>query len=418
MRIGNKRFVLLIVALSVVIKLIFLFASGAHDSPGVFEYEQVANNLLDGKGFYYVRAGVKYYGGIAPAYPILCYSLYKLFGHHTILIVALQILVTSFLAIPVYLIARAVFSEKTARLSAFLCAIQPQLIIYSTTKLHSMNVYAFIFAFMILAFLKLRDDPAPRNIFFTGFIVGLAVLFRVTSLALALLAAVWFCFTARCGNRKKFHALALIILISFILGLPWGVRNYVVFGRPVFLQTNKWESLWYGNMPGSSGSLYTEGGVSIPEKGRKDLPENFFEMNEKDQGECLKKLTIGYFRKDPAAFAGRIFKKIGYFWYFSPYQGSLYPKNWFALYRIYYIFVLTLAVFSIIRCFTGRRNVDRNAVMLILLLFLAITGVHSLYFVEGRHRWSIESLLLIFTADGFFILKDIFKRVIKQRNSA
>ena len=415
MKTDYRKYILLILMLSIIIKLLFLFTFDVYQAPQAFEYEQVAENLLKGKGFYYDRFGTKYYAGIAPAYPILCYMVYKIFSHNTLWIVFIQIVITSLLVIPIFFISLQIFGKQTAFFASILCAIQPQLIIYSTNKLHSMNIYAFVFALLVLAFLSIKNFLTLRSILFVGFIAGLAILFRITSLVFVILGIFWFCITAHYENKKKLQAAVLIILISFALILPWGIRNYIVFGRPILLQTNKWESLWFGNMPGSSGSLYTEEGVTVLERGQNDLPQEFFEMNEIEQGQYLKKLTIGYFKKDPPAFIIRILKKMYYFWYFSPYQGTLYPRLWLRLYKVYYLIVLFPAVLSIIYNFASRKKFDKTAALLVMLLFLAITCAHSLYFVEGRHRWSIESLILIFTANGFIILKEWFKKIIKHK---
>ena len=412
MNIKHKKYIALFVAASIAIKLVFLFASGVYQNPQTFEYERMAVNLLDGKGFYYEHFDTICYAGISPAYPALCYLTYKLFGHNPLYVVFIQILITSLLVVPVYFIARRIFNKETALLAALLCAIQPQLIVYSTSKLHSMSIYAFVFALLVLVFLRLRELPTIKNILIAGFIAGLAVLFRITCLAFILLGVLWFFVAARSGNRKKFQAAVFIALMTFLLLLPWGVRNYAVFGRPLFLQTNKWESLWYGNMPGSTGSLFTEGGVTLLEKAAGDLPPEVFSMNEIEQAEYLKGLVIGYFKEDPAAFVGRILKKAYYFWYFSPYQGSLYPKSWMVMYKAYYLLILFPAIFSVIYGFTLNRNADRPGILLIMLLFLTMTGTHSVYFLEGRHRWAIESVLLVFTANGFIVLGEYVKRAV------
>jgi hypothetical protein len=41
---------------------------------------------------------------------------------------------------------------------------------------------------------------------------------------------------------------------------------------------------------------------------------------------------------------------------------------------------------------------------MLLSISLTLAVVHALSYVEGRHRWGIEPLLLLLTARGLFVL--------------
>lgn len=406
------------VLFSILVKVLFLFSSGVYQKPRFFEDEEVASNLLEGKGFYYLRYhGTKYYGAVAPGFPILCYVVYKLFGHNPLYIIFIQILITSLIVILASLITRRLFNEKTAIFACFLIAFFPPLIVYSTYNLHPMNVYSFLFVLLILMFMRLRESLIFKNICFTGIIIGLSLLFRSTSLVITLLGIIWFFIVAHYETKQKFWAIASIILIAFILILPWSIRNYLVYGKVQVLQTADGESLWWGNAPSSLGSLYAADGNLLYEKLVNQLPSTFFNLSELEQSKYLGKSAISHIRRDPINFIKQTSRKMFYFWYFSPYQGSLYPKLWMFLYKIYYLIIFFLALFSIIYNLTSGKVIDKANILFILFIFLAISGVHSLYFVEGRHRWSIESLVLIFTANGFVVLWDYFARKKLNRRS-
>jgi 4-amino-4-deoxy-L-arabinose transferase-like glycosyltransferase len=405
-----KKALTCVIVFSIFVRIAFMLLSGANIRPQTFEYEQMAVNLLEGRGFYYDHFQTRYYGGEAPGYSILCYLTYRIFGHHQVLVLLAQILAASFLALPVFLIARRIFNERIAILAAFLAAFHPPMIIYSATKLHTMPVYSLLFALLIWSLLLLKDSSSLKHVFFAGIVAGLTVLFRVTTVLLLFLGLIWcYAFSVQ-ESKRKLRSTAVILAILFLMLLPWGIRNYKVFGRPLLLQTNKWESLYYGNAPASDGSLYGAWGVPI-EKMPDQFPPEIFKMNEIGQGEYLKKMTLDLFRSNPKAFIGRVFRKMFYFWYFSPYQGSLYPASWMRWYKAYYLLIFFPAVYSIVYNLFFRRGGGRADILLVVLFLLAIMCAHSLYFVESRHRWSVEPLLLIFTANGFFMLKDIlFKR--------
>lgn len=411
----DKKYIIALVILSVCVKLLFLFFTHAHQHVQVYEYEQVACNLLSEKGFYYENHGAsKYYAGIAPGFPVLCYLVYKIFGHHYFPVIFIQIIISSAIVIPIFLISRKIFDAKAASIAGILAALFPPFIIYSTSKLHTMTIYSFLFALFVWLFLALKDAATAKRAALTGMIAGLAILFRITSTALLFIAIMWFYFISREDIKKKMSAIFIIVSISFLMLLPWGIRNYIIFGKPLLLQTNKGESFWFGNMPGSTGSLYTKGGKTISETAQAELPANFYSMNEIEQGDYLYKITMGYFKKDPASFIGRIIKKVFYFWYFSPYQGALYPRQWMKAYKIYYIVIFSLALFSLIYNFFIKKKDWRDASLIVLIL-AALTAAHSLYFVEARHRWSVEPLLLIFTANAIILLSGFLYRHIILR---
>ncbi|MCX5677947.1 MAG: glycosyltransferase family 39 protein [Candidatus Omnitrophica bacterium] len=402
----DKNIIALLVILSIVVKLVFLFGSGVYMKPGLFEYESIVNNMLNGGGFYYRHFHTNYYGLEAPGYILLCFTIYKLFGHNPLYVVFIQIVVTSLISAPIFLIARSIFDRKAAIIAAALAALYPPFIVYSTSKLHAMNVYSFLFILLTWSLIRLKERPDLRNAAFVGIAAGLAINFRFTTLPFLVLGLAWFCIVSHEALRKWLSLTFAILAISGAILSPWIVRNWIVFGKPVLLQTNKWEALWCGNAPGTTGSLYIEDNVTTVDKMASELPEEFYKMNELEQGEYLKKLTVGYFKDDPMGFIKRIIKKMGYFWYFSPHQGGLYPKRWMGLYKIYYLAILLPALLSIFyRLFVSKKG-EKPAIVLICLFFAALTFTHSLYFVEARHRWSVEPLLLVFTAGGILMIID------------
>ena len=103
-------------------------------------------------------------------------------------------------------------------------------------------------------------------------------------------------------------------------------------------------------------------------------------------------------------------KKFLYFWWFSPQTGMLYPGLWTQVYKLYYIFVLTLFILGIFYAIKKASRIDRAAIASILIFMLLISAGNSLYYVESRHRWAVEPLMLIFSAYALIILTDKFFR--------
>ena len=85
-------------------------------------------------------------------------------------------------------------------------------------------------------------------------------------------------------------------------------------------------------------------------------------------------------------------------WY-APTTGLLYPQAWFQFYMAYYVLVLFLAAVGISR--VARVGGPRMPLTLLIGAFLLVlSSFQSLYYVEGRHRWAVESLILVFSGGG------------------
>jgi len=116
-----------------------LFLLNIYNGPGVFEYETIANNILNGKGFLYNFHGVEYRAYIQPFYPVFTAIVYYLTSHSQIVMLVIQSILSSGLCFIIYSIAIRFTGEKQALLAAALIALHPGLAVYSILELHSPN---------------------------------------------------------------------------------------------------------------------------------------------------------------------------------------------------------------------------------------------------------------------------------------
>ncbi|HEV7665428.1 MAG TPA: hypothetical protein VGQ62_17995, partial [Chloroflexota bacterium] len=91
-----------------------------------------------------------------------------------------------------------------------------------------------------------------------------------------------------------------------------------------------------------------------------------------------------------------------YFWSLSPQAGLLYPPAWVSAYEIYAITVYAFAIVGALAIVRSGTTEERNLLGMLLTIGLGLAVVHALAYVEGRHRWGIEPLLLLLTARGVF----------------
>ena len=109
-------------------------------------------------------------------------------------------------------------------------------------------------------------------------------------------------------------------------------------------------------------------------------------------------------KNNPDKFVSLFFKKIYYFWWFSPQFGILYPKHLLPFYKILYSGEFLFALIGILFIAVSRDKSLKHKGILLLMVFLSISVFQSLFYVEGRHRLALEPLLLIFTASGIILV--------------
>jgi hypothetical protein len=107
--------------------------------------------------------------------------------------------------------------------------------------------------------------------------------------------------------------------------------------------------------------------------------------------------------------------KFFHFWWFAPQTGVLYPTAWFRLYMVYYVAVLLLAALGVWRI-AQRGPPATHLAWVIGMFLLALSGLQSLYYVEGRHRWAVEPMVLAISGGGFAMLAEHLRRLLKDRH--
>lgn len=375
-------------------------------NPEPWEYEEVANNLLAGKGFIYQHFGVAYHAYIAPIYPLVCAAVYSVTDHsHTILLL-LQCLVSAGSCLLVRSLGQLTFKDpRSADCGAWLLAFHPGLIVYAS-RLHPLTLDVFSFLWVLWAWIYFVRRPSGGTAIYAGVSGGIAMLSRGT-IALFLLVAIG-CFYryARLPWKETFRHLVVASGVVVIVMLPWLARNAIYFHSFPVLQTNEGFTFWLGNNP------FTLGGTTLPD-GRAVIdvaPEEFraqlFQLDEAGQNKYLRDAAWRYIWEHPARARDLYITKFGSFWWFSPQTGVHYPPQFLLGYRLYYIPIAILAIVGFWRSGKALRDVEG---ILLLSLMLSIAVIQSFFYVEGRHRWAVEPLLLLMSGAG---VASIFSRIL------
>lgn len=391
------------------LRLLTAAATGAFHRPELFEYEAIARSLLAGEGFVYHAYGVPYASYLAPLYPMACAGLYALTGGSVAAVVLFQIALSAAHASLIATIADRLFKHPAGVMSGLLMACHPGLIIYSSTKLHTLTLDAFCFTLVLWQFLRLGWARTIRRSVWAGLSLGLSLLSRATSAVFWPVGAIWLVATA--PPRRRMMALrlaALVAVCAAVVIAPWLVRSALLQRQFVFIQSTNWELFWRGNNPRATGHSYIAPGQTVFDA---LPPEALAELTrlptEDQQARWFREQALAFIRAHPWTFAWLTAKKFYHFWWFAPQTGLLYPPLWLWGYQAFYLVVLGLAVAGGCRLIGQGTIEQRHAAILIGAFLLILSLAQSFHYVEGRHRWGVEPLLLILSGAGWRAGRDL-----------
>lgn len=365
--------------------------------PMTWEFEEIANHLLEGQGFFWNYLGTPYRAFVLPAYPLFCAAVYAMTNHSQLILLVLQCFISAFAALQVYAIGMLAFKNPTiARWGAWLVAFHPGLIFYASL-LYVLTTDLFAFLWVLWAWLRFFKEPSARGAAHAGLASGLAMLSRGTILPFMGLAMLLFLWVSPIPKARAMRLLSLVLLVGGIGIAPWLVRNAFHFHRFPFLISTSDEAFWEGNHPNATGSSSLPDGQPLLSGAPESFRRQIFQSDELGQSRLFAKEGKRFVVQHPTEALQLFFKKFIGFWWFSPLTGMNRPPTFLKWYRWYYTLIGAIALLGV---FGLRRQWGRVPYALLFLYAFSIAAFQSLYHVEGRHRWTVEPILLLMTASG------------------
>ena len=404
-RLIRMNVVLAVALAAFVVRLAAALAMDGLKHPELWEYDDIARAIVAGQGFTYHFHGITYYSYAPPLYSWLSAASYWVAGS-LVPVMLLQITAGSVLAAIAASMAQRLFRSAAAAVSAgLLVAGHPGLIIYAASKAHPLIFDAFFFALAMLQVFRFRDQPGLRRSVELGLIVGIGTLSRATIIIALPIGALWLLFaTPRSAWPAIIRGIAVAGMMAVASLTPWTIRNYRVHHQFVFVLTTDGDDFWRGNNPNATGHSYISPSYRVldslsPEE-RRDLINQPTELA---QSAWFMARAKAFIREHPAEFVRLTVLKFFSFWWFGPQTGVQYPASWFWLYAFYYTAILACAVVGVWKLARLGSDAMRQALLLMVLLF-ALSVLQSLYYVEGRHRWGVEPILLAISGGGVAVL--------------
>jgi hypothetical protein len=195
-----------------------------------------------------------------PLYPAFLSLIYFIFGvtdERFFIARLIQTFLNAALVPLTYLLARRLFPDqpRIAIFSAWTVALYPMLVIYPLA-LATENLFYVLFLGSVLSLTLAVQTGSTRFFLLSGLLLGLTALTRSVILAFGGLVILWGFFHLR--QRKNIILLALTLALTIS---PWMIRNSLLYGRPMGIETAMGYTLYVSFHPESSGTF--QYGISL-----------------------------------------------------------------------------------------------------------------------------------------------------------
>jgi 4-amino-4-deoxy-L-arabinose transferase-like glycosyltransferase len=213
-----------------------------------FIYQTFAESLAAGNGYAFADGKLTAYWPVGTS--AVYATLFFLFGQGYLPIVVLNLILGVALIWLSGQLAARLFDNRVAVLTAWIVALWPLLIQY-TSILASELLFTALLMGSLWAWSQSHWRTVPRTLSWSVLMIG-ALYVRPTVLPLFVLLPV-----LDAWQQRRWRATAEGWLLSAVVGVllvgPWAARNAQVFGKPVLVSTNFGVNFWMGNNPSTSG---------------------------------------------------------------------------------------------------------------------------------------------------------------------
>ncbi len=345
----------------------------------------------------------------APLYPYFLAAVFRVTGGSLYGSRLIQIVLSSFLPVLIYLLGIRLFRRKTAFWASALAVFYPTLLYFDSTLLITFLIV--LLSILTVMWLYRLDARKWYHLVIAGLLLGTAGLARPNILLFGPALAIWAWLEVRpkVGLKRALIGYALIGLASVIVILPVTIRNYEVSGDPVFIAWQGGFNFFIGNNRRASGWSATVPGIDFSWEGGYREAVSFAE---KATGRKLTKSEVSDFwyqqawneiKASPRSFIALTVRKLGLLFngYEIPNNQDIYIAGEYAtileplLFKklIYFPFGI-LAPLALIGIVLSLR--EWRKYLLVYLFLTAYTISLLTFFVCARYRQPMIPFLLLF----------------------
>jgi 4-amino-4-deoxy-L-arabinose transferase-like glycosyltransferase len=336
-----------------------------------------------------------------PLYPYLTATVFHFFGIYSrpsaFVLLTINSIFSSLTCIPIFLIARRIFSEKVAAGSAWTWALLPYVMYWCTRWVWETSLSALLLAVIFWLALTMEDRDGLKPWIEFGLLWGVATLNSTVLIAFLPASGLWAWYRRAKRGKQSLGGIVLASLIFIVCVTPWTVRNYQTFGKFIFIRDNLGAELRLGNGTGADGTWMQ---YLHPTQDTYAMRQ-YSSMGELAYIENRKQSAMAYIKADYGRFAVLCLKRFIYFWAGPPRLSNIW---WLAQVKN------SLFLASSVLMFWGLGRALRQGKPGAWLLFWLILLYPAIYYVVypgQRYRHPIEPEMTIL---GVFLLTEIGKK--------
>jgi len=338
----------------------------------------------------------------APIYPYIVALAFRLFGVYAhaaaFALLTFNSIFAALTCWPIYRIARRVLNEKVAVWSGWVWALLPYIIYWSVRFVWETSLSAFLLSLLFMLTIEMEGDDRLSSWFGYGLLWGVIALANPSALSFLPFSGGWLAYQLYQRSKGFIIPAVLGAVVFWMTMMPWLVRNYEVFHRPVFVRDNAGVEVRCGNNPVAEGTWV---GAYHPSQSVV-LFEQYKQMGEADFCTLQGRLARQWIEENPTRFLVLTFRRFIYFWNglprLSKLRGLEETKNsLFLASSVISIWGLLLAV---------KRRVHGVFLFASLILFYPL--VYYVSFPLPRYRHLIDPELLIL---GVYLISEARPRV-------
>lgn len=325
-----------------------------------------------------------------PLYPYFIAAVFQIFGIYSktsaFVILTFNSVCSALTCLPIFWIARRMFSEKVAVGSAWAWALLPNIMFWCTRAVWETSLSALLLALVFWLALTMEERDGWLPWFGFGLLWGIIALNGTSLLAFLPPAGLWAWYRRTKNSKPSFAGVVLASVVFCACIAPWLIRNYETFGRFIFIRDNFGAELRLGNGDGADGTLMLY----------EDPPHDPTAMRQvQEMGEIAyiamrKQQALVFIKADYARFAWLCVKRFIFFWASPPKATA---PAWLSPAKNSLFLASSLLAFCGLGLALRQR---RPGAWLMFWLMLLYPAVYYFVYALPRYRHPIEPEMTIF----------------------
>jgi len=367
-----------------------------------WEMGRIAEAIASGRGFsdpFGAHTGPTAWE--PPLYPYLIATVFHFFGIYSrasaFILLSINSIFSALTCIPIFLIARRIFSEKVAVGAAWTWALLPYVMYWCTRWVWETSLSALLLALIFWLALTMEDRNGLKPWLAFGLLWGIATLNSTVLIAFLPPSGLWAWYHRAKLRKQSFPGIVLASMIFIACVTPWTIRNFHTFGKFIFIRDNLGAELRLGNGPGADGTWMQ---YLHPTQDLYAMRQ-YTTLGELAYIENRKQQALAYIQADYPRFAVLCLKRFIYFWAGPPRLSQIW---WLAeVKNSLFLASSVLTFWGLARSLRQRKP----GAGLLLSLILLYPAIYYVVYPGQRYRHPIEPQMTIL---GVFLLTEAGKK--------